>query len=299
MFKVGDRVRSDRFGDGKVINLEPQVGVVFDRMEVEYLHSMGGRCEKNHGRYYQQSGRDSEGFDSITLIPSIKVGDTVRLIDKYYEHEDFKKLDRDLRKEIGKARGKDFVAFEIKRLPLGLVVDSYCTSGSLYDIPLSMLERVEPKAKEEPSIADRFASIPERLVKRHAKVGEKIRIVAEDASHDLYKNGDTRTVSYIGSGAVRVQEHNWWICDEEYLVIESGKHVYTDEQKAEALRIATEILNENYKQNPIPNKEIVVKLWGGKIGKSKCAPTDEYAYEIGLMVACCHATGRNLPNWIK
>ena len=71
------------------------------------------------------------------------------------------------------------------------------------------------------------------------------------------------------------------------------------EQKAEALRIASEILNENYKQNPIPNKEIVVKLWGGKIGKSKCAPTDEYAYEIGLMVACCHATGRKLPDWIK
>jgi len=172
----------------------------------------------------------------------------------------------------------------------------------------------------------------ERLTKRPAQAGEKVKIVNAIAPAGRYKDGDVLTVEkskpdshcVITIGTIVLH-------DAEYLVIEPDqpqKHRYTEEQIAEARQITYDELfkvwrgggcqaihfvemqpddfshqdddDRRFKGKPRTLCTKIRSYSGAKLQRTHafCAPNDEWTPEIGRMVAICKMTGRKLPDWL-
>lgn len=125
--------------------------------------------------------------------PEIKVGDKVRLKEKFYDEPDFKTENRFARKEISKNKGFEIMVHKI--ISEGMRVSSDENKGA-FTIPISLLEKVE-----EPVVKE---------VSRRAKVGEFVKVIRK---YKELKVGDIGKVSCVGFG------YNIDVC---------GKLMYTD-----------------------------------------------------------------------
>lgn len=56
---------------------------------------------------------------------------------------------------------------------------------------------------------------------KNIKVGDKIEIVNAKATNGVYKNGGIFTVRHINPNGVYVQEHDWFIWPEEFIVLQT------------------------------------------------------------------------------
>lgn len=122
MVKVGDTIKvvNAKLAEGRYKN--------GDILTVEQIMLNNGVYVKEHNRCLWES--------EYEVVPNIRKGDTVRLIDKFYEHKVFKKQLRSVRKSIASLGGKvEKVNYIFKdRASVGFI---NCTT------PLELLERVE------------------------------------------------------------------------------------------------------------------------------------------------------------
>lgn len=195
----------------------------------------------------------------------IKVGDKVKLIDKFYEHEAFRSDSRWIRKQIASLKGK---LFKVTAILFGR---AHTATDIIYTIPIELLEKIEELPKktgfdEIENLIEAFAG----LVKPIVEMGK------------LTKQG------------MSLQE-----------AIESmSKHRYTDEQIAEAEQIIGKIVASLPDWDTFffrRNGSETMLYAGGNANKqnsAKCRETDEYNQTIGRMIALCNHTGHKRPEWL-
>lgn len=183
--------------------------------------------------------------------------------------------------------------------------------------------RKHGKAKAESNPA---SSVKE--VRRHAKVGEYIKIVYPCEAVG-YKKGDILHVT--GDNGVLADGVDVCILDKEYVVLEgykpSKKHVFTESEIAKAKKIVLNALSEidsnsegsvifgTSEDNPnitnaffIKRNKSTVRASEGKnvtllaenvlAASAKCSPTDEPNEWIGKCVALCRVLHKPIPDFI-
>lgn len=129
--KVGDKVKSKVYGHGVI--------------EDDGDKLVGARFDSGSYRVYRKDDWSSTlEDDSIEFIEPIKVGDTVTLIDKPWEHSLWAKLPRNYKKEYITTKGK---TWSVERVYNGVdPLSGECafpTGGSRYIIPLDLLRKVD------------------------------------------------------------------------------------------------------------------------------------------------------------
>ena len=224
--------------------------------------------------------------DEYEPYEPIKVGDTVTLIDNFYDHEKFKGDKRYIRKQIARLKGKKF---EVKYITLP---HSRVSTGEIdYSIPIELLEKVEQLPKE-PKKGDLFRVIGNDGHRFHS-VGDIVEFKGEfgDRSYTTYcpKTGRTQFVH---------------ITDLEPYTV----HRHTPDQIAEAQRIIGEIVagfkyGQCFYIRDESDKELTIRYTaeiadGMHTITAHRSPHDEFNRTIGIMVALCKATGRKLPDWV-
>ena len=279
--KVGDKVRSKVYGNGVIEDDGHKlVGVRFD----------GG----SYRAYIKDDWSSTLEDDSIEFIQPIKVGDTVTLIDKPWEHFLWNTLPRDYRKEYIKTKGKtrSIEGFYDGTYPIAGVRCAFPASESRYIIPIELLEKVEELPKE-PKKGDLFRVIGNDGHHFHS-VGDIVEFleVASERSYVTYcpKTGRTQFVHKTDL--------------EPY----DGIHRHTPEQVAEAQRIIGEIVagfkyGQRFYIRDESDRELNIRYLAEEaVGMhtitAHCSPHDEFNRTIGVLVALCKATGRKLPDWV-
>lgn len=218
---------------------------------------------------------------------SISVGDTVKLIDKFYEHESFKSDERWIRKQIASLKGKEF-----KVKYISLLADRASTDKIHYTIPIELLEKVEELPKV-PKPGDLFKVVGNTSPRHFFDTGDVVRFaVISDSGSYIYDRSDGRRQRVSPSD----------------LEPFTTKHRYTADQIAEAQRIIGEIVADMAWHQQIAfalvDGNIIALSWKNRyentkeVFEAKCSPHDEYNEAIGKMVCLCKATGRKLPDWI-
>lgn len=219
---------------------------------------------------------------------SIKVGDKVKLIDKFYEHEKFKGDKRHIRKQIASLKGKEF---EVYAIDFGR---AHTATDIIYTIPVELLEKVE----ELPKPGDLFRVIGNKGNYHRFELGEIVRLVNPfDWTYDCICKGYSKHHGKVRDQVVRISD-----------IKPYTKHRYTDEQIAEAQRIIGEIIAKMAWPHQITFDLIdgnIIELRcknryenTRKVFIAKCSPSDEYNETIGKMVCLCKAAHRKLPDWI-
>jgi hypothetical protein len=231
--------------------------------------------------------------------PTFKVGDKVRLKEKFYDEADFKGDDKHQRKEIAKLKGRAWTVNSVDFNPVWKQMRVSGDSKCPYTVPLSLLELVETPVVE---------------VKRRAKVEEYIKIVdAHPTRGQFYRHGDILQIQHFGCASGLAQfpkgcciEDSEYVVLENYVPKETPLRKWTDAEIMEAKLIIAEIYAVSaYKMvcshgwDKSENAYLCVVGYCGKTFEAKCCPTDEPNTYIGLMVALCKATRRKLPSWIR
>lgn len=215
---------------------------------------------------------------------SIKVGDAVKLIDKFYEHEKFKGDKRHIRKQIASLKGKEFEVYAI------VFGRAHTTADIMYTIPLDLLEKVEP----------------DRPVFEAGKsyVFDKTLLEQKPRPDGWENDVDGKNVGFepgSSCGIVRgyMVMREW--CKE-------AKHRYTAKQRAEAEKIIGKIIADMAWRHQIAfalvDGNIIALSWRDRysdtkqVFEAKCSPHDEYNETIGKMVCLCRAAHRKLPDWV-
>ena len=272
--KVGDKVRvvnawhsGGKYKNGDVLTVERVVGSAIYAKEVSRL-LVSTECE---------------------LYEPIKVGDTVTLIDNFYEHEKFKAEPRIRRKSIASLDGD---VFNITHINFSNLAST--TSGIVWTIPLDLLRKVDDTVDK--TLSDEI----EQLVMSFAELIKPVVEMARDIIENL--------VEVCGVDLVEISERiNQGMSFQE--AIESTTlHRHTPEQVAEAQRIIGEIvagfnLGQRYYIRDESDMELIIRYTageadGGHTITAHCSPHDEFNRTIGLLVALCKATGRKLPDWL-
>lgn len=215
----------------------------------------------------------------------IKIGDKAKLIDKFYEHEAFKKLERCERKDIANQSGK---ALTVLDFYFGRARYSGESVGR-YKIPIELLEKVE----ELPKPGDLFRVIGNSGVPHYFENGDIVKLVQPyDWTYDCICKGYCKYHGGVYNQVIRISDI------EPYT-----KHRYTDEQIAEAQRIIGEIVASlpdwnNYAFSR--HDDITFMYENDQLTDrgARCFKTDEYNQTIGRMIALCRHVGRPLPEWL-
>jgi hypothetical protein len=231
-----------------------------------------------------------EPEDTIEFIPNIRKSDKVKLIDKFYDHDAFKELSRDHRKDIANQVGKE--------LKLTFVCDGWVSytaeNQGVKSIPVELLEKAEELPKV-PKQGDLFKVINKGIGYHHFELGE----VVEFIKGETYYSG-----MYLLRGYSKDRNE---VCDQ--LLYKSDiepytKHRYTDEQIAEAEQIIGSIVASLPDWDTFffrrEGSETMIYASGNanKQNSAKCMETDEYNQTIGRMIALCRHVGRPLPKWL-
>lgn len=160
--------------------------------------------------------------------------------------------------------------------------------------------------------------------KREAKIGDTIRVLEDNGGP--VTAGSAWKVTGIESWRLDVKsekyDSNYAVNLDNYVVISSSKHRYTDSQIEEAKRIVLDTIREyaekreyilfdsmgkhadNYcgyliskgSQTDFDDGEFTAS--GVKAGESKCGPNDEPNEWIGKCVAVCKLLGKQIPRFI-
>ena len=275
--KVGDKI--------KIVNANISGGR-YQNGDVFTVHSV-----KEYGivfvKEHDQCVWASE-YEVIKETPHINVGDTVKLIDKFYEHEKFKSDSRHIRKQIASLVGKEF---EVYSIDFGR---AHTRAGIIYTIPIELLEKVEELPAK--TISDEIEDLIEALV-------EVIKPAVEMATEIVKKLVEVYGVDLVETSKRIDQGMSF-----QEAIESMTKHRYTDEQIAEAERIIGEIVAGMAWRHQITfalvDGNIIALSWRDRyentkqVFEAKCSPHDEYNETIGKMVCLCRATGRKLPDWI-
>ena len=315
MVKAGDKIRivNAWMTNGRYKNGDVQT--------VKSVSQTGGIRSVEVGVYVSK-----KEYEVITDPPAIKVGDKVRLIDKPWESEVWGKLDRQRRAAYGKMIGKDIVVSDIYLSPAIFELRGIpCANTGVWFIPLALLERVEDKAAwpvkdERKAMEDRpYPEIKEGAqfvvldpeLWGHIKAGDLVTLQKNDGTRcPFFTAPDGRVIAI------------WW-----ELLAPPSKHRYTPEQEQEARDIVYRLmmglpcinvvkitcLQEHF-LDPIDrinrDKPHTVARLLGTFGNPKpmwseekravsfCQPNDEWADDIGRMVAICKLLGEPLPKWV-
>jgi hypothetical protein len=227
-------------------------------------------------------------YDVIKEKPKteIKSGDTVKLIDKFYEHDAFKELSRDHRKDIANQAGKE--------LKLTFVCDGrVCYTAEnqgAKSIPIELLE----KAEQLPKPGDLFKVIHKGIGYHHFEIGEVVEFIKDETSMGMY----------LLRGYSKDRNE---VCDQVLYrsdIEPYTKHRYTDEQIAEAEQIIGKIVASLPDWDTFffrrEGSETMIYASGNanKQNSAKCMETDEYNQTIGRMITLCKHVGRPLPEWL-
>ena len=178
--------------------------------------------------------------------------------------------------------------------------------------------------------ADRYekkVDKPEHIeVKRKAKVGDTVKILKNCGG--MVTPGkigritgvcsDFETVEIEGHGGFTVQ-----FSDGDYVVIASGKHVYSDYEIASAKAFVLNTIRDLAEKGTgtyvffgtnkdgnctalVTGKNSKAKVYGNyaelyqlDTGESKCSPNDVPNTWIGKAVALCRALGRPIPDYVR
>lgn len=218
----------------------------------------------------------------------IKVGDKVKLIDRFYEHEAFRSEPRIRRKSIASLRG---INFDVSYINKASRASGTCKIA--WSIPIELLEKVE----ELPKPGDLFKVIGKGTNYHHFELGEIVEFIKDETSMGMYLlRGYSKSRNEVCNQVLYRSD-----------IKPYTKHRYTDEQISEAQRIIGEIVAEftafssMFFADPI-NSE--TKLYYCPAGReyvditAHCSPADEFNVTIGRMVALCRATGYKLPEWL-
>lgn len=202
------------------------------------------------------------------------------------------------------------------------VPDSAYINASEYVV----LEGYKPEKAEPP------AEPQEK--RRKAKVGEIIRVL-EDNGGPVNSGTIWQVVTVRGDGSLSIKNNEnsglWAVSRDNYVVIPSDKHRYTDSQVAEAKRIVLDTIREYAEKDEqitvhrvddsTSEYEAViihhdteltaVESWSWSCDKpkkeytftseyavSKCGPNDEPNEWIGKCVAVCKLLGKSIPRFI-
>lgn len=189
-------------------------------------------------------------------------------------------------------------------------------SGCILDCEYVVLEGYQPDKSESPA--------EPKEEKRKAKVGDTIMVLKNNGGP--VTKGTVWEVTRINSWGLEVKNEkhsrNYAVRHNNYVVISSGKHRYTDSQVAEAKRIVLDIIREyaekseyilfdsigktfdNYRGYLVPKGSETDFDYGEltisevKAGESKCGPNDEPNEWIGKCVAICKLLGKPIPHFI-
>jgi hypothetical protein len=226
-----------------------------------------------------------EPEDTIEFIPNIRKSDKVKLIDKFYEHDAFKELSRDHRKDIANQAGKE--------LKLTFVCDGrVCYTAEnqgAKSIPVELLEKVEGKPKP----GDLFRVIGNSGVTHFFENGEIVTLVQPyDWTYDCICKGYCKRHGGDYDQIIRISDI------EPYT-----KHSYTADQIAEAQRIIGEIVAslpdwDNYAFSRTGRRTHMYINNQTTKKHAVCMETDEYNQTIGRMITLCKHVGRPLPKWL-
>ena len=193
------------------------------------------------------------------LYEPIKVGDTVTLIDKPWETDVWKGMDRFYKKYFMKLKG---IIWTVEKIRIGYFNSNYdcddSQNGCPFIVPLGLLRKVDDGKKIEQTIStyaqhvvnlarDCFTKHP--VIHRHTdeQIAEAQRIIGE-----------------IVAG------------------FKFGQHFHPHGESDKELTI-------RYTAEPLDEFHNIT---------AHCSPHDEFNRTIGLLVALCKATGRKLPDWV-
>ena len=279
--KVGDKVKSKVYGHGVI--------------EDDGYKLVGAHFDSGSYRAYRKDDWSSTlEDDSIEFIEPIKVGDTVTLIDKPWETDVWKGMDRFYKKYFMKLKG---TIWTVEKIRIGYFNSNYdcddSQNGCPFIVPLDLLRKVDGdviKGMDEPKKGDLFKVIGNKGTWNVFNIGDEVTFSG------LIKNDDfeCHRGKYIQ-----------WVspCD-----LAPIKHLHTPDQVAEAQRIIGEIVagfkfGQCYYIRDESDRELTIRYTaetadGMHTITAHCSPHDEFNRTIGLLVALCKATGRKLPDWI-
>lgn len=299
--KVGDKVKSRFYGNGVI--------------EDDGHNLVGVRFDSGSYRAYRKDDWSSTlEDDSIEFIQPIKVGDTVTLIDNFYNHEKFKSEPRIRRKSIASLRGK---SFDVSYINKSSRVSGTCKIA--WSIPIDLLRKVDDginaewiatgvvddgvvKGMDKPKKGDPVTSFkPGKKYVYSKELSERGTGVSYQW-HDMCDGKEVdvanKSRGSIGSFVILPQ----WCYEIPTL------HRHTPEQVAEAQRIIGEIVagfkfGQCFDISDESDRELTIRYTSDPIDRlhtitAHCSPHDEFNRTIGVLVALCKATGRKLPDWI-
>ena len=258
------------------------------------------------------------------LYEPIKVGDTVTLIDKPWETDVWKGMDRWFNHGIMRTKNSSWTVININKGHYGgkYIDCDDSPNESPWKIPLELLRKVDDginaewiatgvvddgviKGTVEPKKGDPATSFKPGKKYVYSKELNKRGNEPSTVSflwHDMCDGKEVDVTSEfrgsIGSFVIIPQ----WCYEIPTL------HRHTPEQIADAQRIIGEIVagfkfcQYFYIRNE-SDRELTIRYTseiadGMHTITAHCSPHDEYNRTIGLLVALCKATGRKLPDWV-
>jgi hypothetical protein len=282
-------VRSDKKSGYNGINASEKIEQPFTYLaknEYEVVEDksptlVGIQFENHRYMGYELSSLKSirEPEDTIEFIPNIRKSDKVKLIDKFYEHEAFKRHKRHIRKQIASLKDTELEIGDIR-----------ASTGKIdYSIPVELLEKVE----ELPKPGDLFKVINKGIGYHHFETGEVVEFIKDETFMGMYLlRGYCKYHGGVYDQFVRISDI------EPYT-----KHRYTDEQIAEAEQIIGKIVADFPNGVSLKFRKEGIKTYTYVDGVNfdrfaTCSKSDEYNQTIGRMVALCKQVRRPLPEWL-
>jgi len=203
----------------------------------------------------------------------IKVGDKVRLKDKFYDEPDFKNEDRYHRVHLAKNKGFVLPVDDIhyNSYSKQTRVGSKENKGD-YTIPISLLEKVEePVVQEENTIDGQVPNYNSKQQEAAQRKFEKWLKTVLDRNPQNFRKWTKEEVTeakcFIAEFIIRLNGNGYSV------VI-----------------------------NYLPTIRIDARIVAGtlvKTASARCSKKDEYNPYIGTMVALCKATNLAIPDWVN
>lgn len=286
-------------------------------------HPIGFTVKSIRGEAPFDFASNSEYARSLTLLTGPQIGEAI----KKYDAEHSEKTTASGVREVNRhAKVGEYIKIvdpmhvrgvcreykigdilHVEREVIGGGVACEGTTEGICDSEYVVLEGYKPEQKEEP---------------HKAKVGDTIKVLRDNGGP--VKSGTVWTVNKIDDLGLTIHNAdypatNWRLDLDNYVVLSSGKHSYTDAEIAEAKKLCGEMMVEAFDDNKTFAFHFYDKQNGGwsgdceknevkadsksfdgteAVGIAKCSDHDEYNVWIGRCVALCKALHKPIPAFI-